>query len=158
MCHSCKGKCRRVSGLANWQILYLDINIIHVWLTLEVPFVTVIQLEVALLYFTIYFSTYLFPTFPDPFVTIALTVKGCSKSTLNTKVWYRYIEIINFSFSFFRIIHFVLFMHIPIIFSSNVQVTFSDYLLSVSRLSVRMFVNFSHFYLSRTIRPNFTKL
>lgn len=49
--------------------------------SLEVPFVTVIQLEVALLYFTTYFSTYLFPTFPDLFVTIALTVKGCSKST-----------------------------------------------------------------------------
>lgn len=121
------------------------------------PFVTVIQLGVVFLYFTTYFITYLL-AYSDPFVTIALTVKGCSKSTLNTKVWYRYIEINNFSFSFFRIIHFVLFMHIPVIFSSNVQVTFSDYLLSVSRLSVRMFVNFSHFNLSRTIRPNLTKL
>lgn len=51
--------------------------------------------------------------------------------------------------------YFVLFMYIPVIFSSNVQVNFSDYLLTVSRLSVRMFVNFSHFDFSRTIGPNF---
>lgn len=51
--------------------------------------------------------------------------------------------------------YFVLFMIIPVSFSSNVQVIFSDYLLSVSRLSVRMFVNFSHFDFSRTTGPNF---
>lgn len=49
-------------------------------------------------------------------------------------------------------------MDSPVSFSSNVQVNFSDYLSSVIRLSVRMFVNFSHFDFSRTIGPNLTKL